>query len=357
MIKKQRLDQVLKHMKARGMTQMMVSLPASIYYLTGYWVDPHERMLALYIDESARLTLFANTIFGLSPSPGFSLVTHEDGDNPVVGLAQAIRPGKLGIDKSWPAKFLIGLMELREDMVPILGSYPIDRARQLKDPEEQDQLRKSSRINDLVMAKAINRLQEALAENDLVSQINRWFLENGADGEGTQLVCFGANGADPHHNAGGSRLQAGDSVTIDIFTPINRYWCDMTRTVFFKEVSKKQREVYELVRLANEKAISLVEPGIPLAELDKAARDIISQAGYGPYFTHRLGHNIGLECHEPPDVSSKSRAIAEEGMVFSIEPGIYLPKEFGVRIEDLVLVSSDGCEVLNKYTKELQVIG
>lgn len=356
-MKRQRLEQVLGYMKDEGLEQIIVSSPASIYYLTGYWVDPHERMLALYVDQSAKVTLFANNIFGLNSSPELPLIYHEDGDNPVLALAQMVKTGKLGIDKFWPAKFLIGLMELRQDIIPTLGSHPIDQARGLKDEEEQDKLRKSSQINDLVMARTIESLKEGIAENELASQINRLFLQNGADSEGTQLVCFGANGADPHHNADNTRLEPGDSVTLDIFTPINRYWCDMTRTVFYKEVSQKQREVYELVRLANEKAISLVKPGVSLAELDKAARDIITQGGYGPYFTHRLGHGIGLECHEPPDVSGVSAGNAEVGMVFSIEPGIYIPGEFGVRIEDLVLVTSGGCQVLNNYSKELQIIG
>ena len=115
--------------------------------------------------------------------------------------------------------------------------------------------------------------------------------------------------------------------------------------------------MYELVRRANEAAEAAVKPGVPLAELDAIARDIITQGGYGPCFTHRLGHGCGIDCHEPPDVSGASEAVCRPGMVFSIEPGIYLPGEFGVRIEDLVLVTEDGCRVLNSYPKDLQVIG
>lgn len=356
MVKKQRIDQVLGYMKEEGLEQIIISSPASVYYLTGHWVDPHERMLALYLDTSGKQTLFGNTIFGLTDSPELPIICHEDASNPVADLAKIVKAGKLGIDKFWPSKFLIGLMELRQDIEPVLGSYPMDKARQYKDQEEQELLRKSSLINDEVMDLAVKTLKEGIKENEVASQINRLFMERGADAEGPQLVCFGANGADPHHNPKSTSLKPGDSVTIDIFTPINRYWCDMTRTVFYKEVSFKQREVYELVRTANETAISLVKPGILFSELDRTARDVITKGGYGFYFTHRLGHGIGLECHEPPDVSGSSNVALEAGMVFSIEPGIYIPNEFGVRIEDLVLVTPDGCEVLNKYPKTLQVI-
>jgi len=144
---------------------------------------------------------------------------------------------------------------------------------------------------------------------------------------------------------------------LDIFTPINRYWCDMTRTVFWKEVSEEQRRVYETVKAANLAAEAMIRPGVKMCEIDRAARQVIEEAGYGPYFTHRLGHGCGISCHEPPDNSAVSEVIAQPGMVFSVEPGIYLPGKFGVRIEDLVLVTETGCEVLNQYSKELQVLG
>lgn len=353
----QRLSRVTAYMKKEGLEQIIVSSTASVYYLTGYWVEPHERMLALYLDASGKAILFANAIFGLSDTPELPLVCHTDSDNPVETLAKALKPGKVGIDKFWFSKFLIGLMELRGDMIPVPGSAPVDLARKRKDADEQERMRASSRVNDLVVGSVIGMIRERITENELAGQVNKLFLQNGADCEGTQLVCFGANCADPHHNAGNTVLKPGDSVIFDIFTPIGRYWCDMTRTVFYQSVSEKQREVYELVKRANETAISRIRPGALLSEIDQTARDIITQGGYGPYFTHRLGHGIGLDCHEPPDVSSASDTPLEAGMVFSVEPGIYLPGEFGVRIEDLVLVTENGCEVLNRYPKDLQVVG
>lgn len=356
-MKRDRLNRVLENMHRENLSQIIVTAGASVYYLTGLWVDPMERMLALYIDDSGQCTLFGNDLFGLTAGDGLTVVTHSDSDNPLRDLAQTARPGRLGIDKFWPSRFLIGLMELRPDIVPVAGSAPVDDARRIKDAEEIAALRRASGINDSVMAGTAQAVRDGAAENELAALVEKLFRENGADRspEG-QLVCFGANGSDPHHAPNGTILKSGDSIVFDIFIPIRRYWCDMTRTFFYRTASDEQKRVYETVRAANLAAERIIRPGLPMCEFDLTARRVIEDAGYGRCFTHRLGHGLGLDCHEPPDNSSSCRVIAEPGMVFSVEPGIYLPGRFGVRIEDLVLVTEDGCEVLNAYPKELQIL-
>ena len=351
-----RVRRVTAQMKALGLTQTLVTATTSLFYLTGHWVEPHERMVALYLDDSGRAVLFGNEIFGLASAPDLPLVTHKDGQDPVADLAKVVRPGKLGVDKFWYSKFLIALMEHRPDVTPVQGSAPVDETRRVKDEAERAAMRHSSAMNDQVVHAAISAIHEGVRENELAALVNREFLARGADCEGTQLVCFGPNGADPHHNGDATVLKPGDSVIFDIFTHIHRYWCDMTRTVFYKTVSDRQRQVYELVRRANETAEAMVRPGVRLSDLDGAARDVIAAGGFGEFFTHRLGHGCGIDCHEPPDVSGASDAVAEPGMVFSVEPGIYLPGEFGVRIEDLVMVTEDGGQVLNQYPKDLKVV-
>lgn len=134
------------------------------------------------------------------------------------------------------------------------------------------------------------------------------------------------------------------------------YCSDMTRTVFYQEVTEKQKEVYNLVLQANLAAEAIIKPGVRLCDIDRAAREIIEKAGYGPQFNHRTGHFIGREVHEYGDVSASFDMPVKAGMIFSIEPGIYIDGEFGVRIEDLVMVTEDGCEILNKYSKDLIVV-
>ena len=351
-----RIDRVTSLMSKQGLSQMIVSSTPSVYYLTGLWIEPHERLLALYVTSDGHMTLFANEIFGIAATPELPVVTHRDGEPQMRDLAKMVAPGTLGIDKFLYSKFLIELMTARPDVIPVHGSVPVDTARRTKDTAERDAMRAASRINDAVMADVIGAIGPNVRENELAAKVNQLFLQRGADCEGPQLVCFGPNGADPHHSPDSTVIKPGDSIIFDLFTPVGRYWCDMTRTVFFGSVSQKQQEVYALVRAANETAEALAKPGVRLSELDQAARDVIAAGGYGSCFTHRLGHGCGLECHEPPDVSSTSGVIAEPGMIFSIEPGIYLPGEFGVRIEDLVLITEDGCQVLNQYSKDLQVI-
>ena len=354
---KQRLQRVLDNMEAQGLDQILVTSTASVFYLTGYWIEPHERMLALYIDKNGRTALYGNEIFGVEATADLPVIPHADSADPVADLAAALAPGRLGVDKFWPSKFLIGVMEHRPDIRPVLGSGPIDAARRYKDEAERDALRRASKINDIVVETAIGALADGAVEAELAALVNRTYLQNGADvSDGPQLVCFGANAADPHHAPGHDTVKSGDCVVFDIFTPIRRYWCDMTRTVFYKSASEEQRTVYETVRRANEAAIAVVKPGVAFKEIDLAARKVIEDAGYGEYFTHRTGHSIGMKEHEQPPVSSECEVIAKPGMIFSIEPGIYLPGKFGVRVEDLVLVTEDGCEVLNKYPKDLIVV-
>ena len=260
-----RLDRVVANMAAQGLGQIVVSAPTSVYYLTGLYVEPMERMLALLIRDDGSCTLYANELFALPPQPDLPIKLHTDSDDPAAILAADLRPGKLGVDKWWPSKFLIGILSRRSDVVPVLGSAPVDEARMCKDAEEIAAMRHASRINDGVMAAAIGAIHAGATEAELADLVERTFRAQGADrsSEG-QLVCFGPNGADPHHSPNDTVLRRGDSVVLDIFIPIRRYWCDMTRTVFFGAVSDEGRRVYDTVRAANEAAEAMIRPGIPM---------------------------------------------------------------------------------------------
>ena len=219
-------------------------------------------------------------------------------------------------------------------------------------------MRISSAINDKAMAKFKDLIHEGISEKEVADQMLQIYLDLGADGYSFEpLVAFGANAADPHHSPDDTVVKPGDCVLFDVGCIKDGYCSDMTRTFYFKTVSDAHRKVYETAKTANETAISKIRPGVPLCQLDAAARDLISAEGWGPNFNHRLGHFIGLSEHEFGDVSSANTWQAKPGMIFSIEPGIYLTGDTGVRVEDLVLVTENGVEVLNHYPKELQIIG
>ncbi len=351
-----RIQRVADHMKAQGLPQIIVTATTSVYYLTGLWIEPHERLLALLIREDGSRALFGNTMFAIEAPENLPLTLHSDGESPLLHLAEALAPGVVGVDKFWFSQFLLGLQALRGDCTFVLGSDPVDKARMRKDEAEIALLAQASQMNDAVMSKAIAGIGPGLTEAALQALVNQAYLSRGADGEGPQIICFGKNGADPHHSVDGTVLSPGDAVILDLYAPKKRYWCDMTRTVFYGSVTQKQQVVYELVKKANETAIAMIRPGVLPSQVDEAARDVIRKGGYGDYFTHRLGHGCGLDCHEPPSISQDTEAPLLSGMVFSVEPGIYLPGEFGVRIEDLVLVTETGCRVLNAYPKDLIIL-
>lgn len=171
-----------------------------------------------------------------------------------------------------------------------------------------------------------------------------------------QVVCYGANAAQPHHLPDGTTVNPGDAILIDLVCPIDGYWCDMTRTVFYQQVSPSHRQLYEIVRAAQQAGIDFIRPGVCASEVDAVVRKVIVNAGYGDAYITRTGHGVGMTVHEPPAISADCDTVIQPGMVFSIEPGIYLPGDVGIRIEDLVLVTETGCEVLTQYPKELQIV-
>ena len=356
-MKENRLRTVIGNMGLLGLSQLVITDPNSVFYLTGHSIAPGERLYALLIKEDGSADLFVNQLFPQPEIAGLKIHYHQDCEDNLAQLAAAVRPGKLGVDKFWAARFLLGLLEKRPDLQPVLGSAPVDQARNFKDAEEVELMRRASAVNDATVGDAIKSVDPAISERQMVSVVGNLHVKHGADAATDQLICYGANCAEPHHESDHTMLKPGDSIIFDIYTPVRRYWCDMTRTVFYQSVTEEQRQVYELVREANAAGIAAVKPGVQMCDIDAAARQVIEDAGYGQYFTHRLGHGIGLDVHEPPDCSCVNQGLAEPGMCFSVEPGVYLPGRFGVRIEDLVVVTETGVEVLNKFPKELQVIG
>lgn len=353
-MEKERILRVAERLKAMGLHQTLISAPASLFYLTGKWIYPGERMVALYLNDLGEATLFANRLFALSGTLDIPLVEYDDTNDCVRILAEHLMPGEIGVDKDWPSRFTIRLMQARADLTPVIGSPCIDQTRLYKDEKELRLMRESSSKNDASILKTIQRIRPGLTEKQLA---DIYLEESAAQGSSAPsfepLICFGPNCAEPHHVTDQTPLNPGDSIIIDVGLTWQSYCSDMTRTVFWGKATEEQKRVYDLVCAANAAGRAAVRPGVPMKEIDRAARKVIEDAGYGKYFIHRTGHGIGLEVHEFPDVSASSEAVARPGMVFSVEPGIYLPGRFGVRVEDLVAVTADGCETLNQAPREL----
>ncbi len=357
-MKQNRVDAVLSNLDQMDLSQTLITDPLSIFYLTGRLIKPLERFYALYLNANGGHKIFINQLETVPEDLGVEKVRFTDTDPYLDLVYSAIDHTKpLGVDKNMAARFLLPLMDRQAAMGYRNASLAVDKARSRKDEQECELMRKASQINDQAMLAFKKLIHEGVTEREVAEQTKQIYLDLGAEGFSFEpLVAFGASAASGHHYPDDTKLQKGDCVLFDVGCMYQGYCSDMTRTFFYQEVSPKQREVYELVLKANQTAEQAVRPGILLKELDGIARSLITEAGYGPNFTHRLGHFIGLETHDFGDVSSAAADCAEPGNIFSIEPGVYLEGEFGVRIEDLILVTETGCEVLNHVSKELEIL-
>lgn len=353
-----RLSRVRANLADRGLLQALVVDPLSIWWLCGYHTEPYERFLALLVRAEGEPVLFANQLFPDPSGCGARVVGFSDTDDPVALVCEHTdRTRPLGVDKDLAARWLVPLMESGAASSFVLASYAVDDARSVKDARERELMRAASATNDEAMAWLVDQVRPGVTERQIADALLGEYRRLGAqDHSFSPIVSFGDHAADPHHEPDDTPLSPGDMVLFDVGCKRDWYCSDMTRTFFTAEPTAHQRAVYDAVLRANEAAEKIVRPGVTFAQIDRAARGVIEDAGWGAAFTHRLGHQIGLVDHEPGDVSATHDEPVRPGQCFSIEPGIYLPGDMGVRIEDLVIVTEDGCEVLNRYPKGLTVL-
>ena len=355
----ERANRILRSLDGLGVRQMLITDPMSIYYLTDVYVQPFERFFGLLLRVDGNHVLFLNKLFFVPQDVGIEKVWYSDTDPVAEIVAKYLdHNSPLAVDKDLTARHLLPLMEKKAAASFINGSPAVDYTRGIKDAEEQKKMIAASEINDAAMAQFKTLIHDGVTEAEAAGKMLEIYRNLGAEGFSfSPLVAFGANAADPHHEPDDTVVKPGDCVLFDVGCIKDGYCSDMTRTFYFKEVSEHYREIYHIVRRANEAAEALIRSGVRLCDIDAAARDLITKEGYGPQFNHRLGHFIGLKEHEYGDVSSGFDWPVQPGMIFSIEPGIYLTGDTGVRIEDLVLVTEDGVKILNRYPHELEIIG
>ncbi len=236
-------------------------------------------------------------------------------------------------------------------------SEQIQTQREVKDAEEISRMRKAQQLTDAAFTHILPFIKAGVKEVELTLEIEHFVRRNGGDKMAFETISVaGANTSLPHGVPGDYKVQPGDFITMDFGAKYRGYCSDMTRTVALGDVSDKQRAIHALVLKAHLAGIKAAKPGAACFDVDKIARDIIADAGYGDYFGHGLGHSLGIEIHEDPRFSPKSKARLQTGMFMTVEPGCYLPGEFGCRIEDMVLITEDGCEPLPTSNKELLIL-
>ncbi|MBW2478139.1 MAG: aminopeptidase P family protein [Deltaproteobacteria bacterium] len=233
----------------------------------------------------------------------------------------------------------------------------LEKIRLIKDDQETDLIRRAARLNKKALEDVLPIIQPGAIERDIALALEFSLKKNGAEEKAFDfIVASGPRGALPHGIASNRALLHSELVTIDFGCCFHGYHSDETVTLAVGLIEDELRKIFDIVLEAHDRAIQTVSPGIPLIDIDRVARDFIESAGYGVYFGHGLGHGVGLDVHEAPTVSPRSKTVAEPGMVFTIEPGIYLPNIGGVRIEDMVIVTEEGCQVLTLIPKTFRNI-
>jgi Xaa-Pro aminopeptidase len=253
------------------------------------------------------------------------------------------------------AEFMSFEKKLNAKLVPMNDA--ISGFRQIKEEYELERMRKAQQITDAAFTEVLGRIKAGMTEKELAAELIYCLLKNGGEGLSFEpIVVSGPNTSLPHGVPGERRLQDGDFITMDFGVLYQGYCSDMTRTVALGHATDEMRKVYDTVLKAQLAGIAATKAGVKGKDVDAAARQVIEDAGYGPYFGHSYGHSLGMEVHEMPSCSPSGEAVMEENMVSSAEPGIYLPGKFGVRIEDVVVFRADGCENLTHSPKNLIII-
>ncbi len=253
------------------------------------------------------------------------------------------------------AEFMEYEQKLNAKLVPY--NAKIAGFRSVKEPYELEKMRKAQAITDAAFTEILARIKVGMTEKELCAELIYCLLKNGGEGLSFDpIVVSGPNTSLPHGVPGDRKIQEGDFITMDFGVLYGGYCSDMTRTIAVGYVTDEMEKVYKTVLKAQTAAIAASRPGMTGSDIDKVARDVITEAGYGPYFGHGYGHSLGLEIHESPNCNPKGTQAMVAGNVTSAEPGIYLPGQFGVRIEDVIIFTEDGCEDITKSPKELIVL-
>lgn len=366
MIKEKRVQALTEELKRLGLDAIYLGPSPDLEYIGELDTHPDERVRGLLVSKDGASVAITPLLYKEEIVSTFrdSVAYEEWNDHD--GFTGAFRRGleRLGALGGRVAfndgVRAVDLLTIRDAMeVQICnGADVLAPLRARKDDEELALMRRAAEIADSVVAKLCSFIKPGMKERDVARAIPDFFVELGADSVSfNPIVATGSNGSRPHYGGNQRVIQENDVVLLDLGGRYKGYCSDMTRTFFVGEPTAEQTAVYEIVRLAEAAGEAAVLPGATGQDVDRAARQIITDAGYGEYFFNRVGHGVGIAVHESPYIIEGNNRPLEPGNVFSIEPGIYLPGKFGVRIENLVAVRRDGTgEVLNKFTRELTTI-
>ena len=355
---KTRREKFYTAMNDKGLEKAMVNRPTTLYYLTGIMITPYERFVGLALNAKLEqcimvLPSMEKGIMARGDSP-IPEITFLDSESPANAIKKALGPFKaIGLEMSYCTlahgnQIASGSTEL-VDIMDI-----VQKLRSRKDAMEIETIRQAALCADQALTDALPMLKPGVSEKEFSIELLRLMSKNPSVNVESYIIQIlgGLNSASPHGATSGYILQEGDAITVDFGAYYEHYWSDFCRTFFLGKAHPQLEKAYPIVLESHLEAMAAARPGICAKEIDNAARKVITDAGYGEYFIHRTGHGIGLDIHEDPYMHAENETILEEGMIFTVEPGIYLPGIGGIRIEDDVLITNDGWASLNTYPKD-----
>ncbi|KPK98442.1 MAG: hypothetical protein AMJ95_04190 [Omnitrophica WOR_2 bacterium SM23_72] len=346
----QRLKNLAGKLRENNLDGLIVSLASNISYLTRY--SSRDSYLLISLQGNIYFTDYRYIEEARHNLKGVACVKQVNGSvfNLLGESCLALGLKRVGFEERFLAyaefKKIKSSLKGRAKLLPFHSL--IESLRQIKDPQELQKIRKAIQITAKALKFIITFIRPGLKEIEVVAELERFIRYHGASNRAFDIiVASGPNSSFPHHIPSVRKLSKDEPVLIDMGVDYGGYKCDLTRVFFLDKIKGLIREIYAIVREAQERALKKIKPACRISEVDSASRQYIAQKGYGACFGHNLGHGIGLDIHEAPYISGKEDSILERGMVFTVEPAIYLPDKFGIRIEDVVLVTQEGCEVLS----------
>jgi len=364
-VHRQRLAAAAAEATTRGLDALLVTPSSDYLYLLGYNAPPLERLTCLIVRPALGPTLvlphleepLARHELG-ALADEVDLVLWDETEDPFAVVGRLLkRPGRVAVQDQMWARFVLRLRAALDGTQLVEAGPAINVLRRSKSTEEIDRLRTAAAAADRAMEAITAEQLSGRTEADVSAHIRQLLREAGHDSADWAIVASGPNAASPHHTPGERVIQAGDAIVLDIGGTANGYASDTTRTAFVGLPPEEFQDLYAVLQEAQAAACDAVRPGIPARDVDRVAREIIADAGYGALFTHRTGHGIGLDTHEEPYLVESNPDPLREGDAFSVEPGIYVEGRWGARIEDIVVCTATGAERLNQTSRDLRIVG
>ncbi len=348
-----RLKDVIDNHRLEG---VLITSLENIRYLSGF--TGTDAMVLITPTKNFFFTDFRFITQAKDEITGFIIEQYEKVLETITRSLKELKVNKIGVEGEHISfGFYRRMMEILPDMTVVPLTEELGSLRVIKEKGEMDLIREAIRISSESFSSIIKEIKQGVKEKEIKFGLECQMKKNGADHVAFDLiVASGIRSALPHGVATQKSLELGDFVIIDFGVNYQGYNSDETCTFVMGKAKPEQKKVYKIVKDAHDKAIEAIKPGKKCSEIDAVARDYIERAGYGNYFGHALGHGVGLDVHEEPRISQFCNGVITEGMVFTVEPGIYIPNWGGVRIEDMILVNSTGCDTLTYISKELQEI-